>query len=85
MQAFEATNRYFHEAADLLDLSDNMRAFLINPMRELKVEVTIKLDSGRSGTSSGIASSTTTSAGRSRGGCATTPKSTWTMPGAWPA
>lgn len=49
MQAFEATNRYFHEAADLLDLSDNMRAFLINPMRELKVEVTIKLDSGEIG------------------------------------
>ena len=49
MQAFEATNHYFDQAAALLDLSDNMRTLMITPDRELRVEVTIELDSGRIG------------------------------------
>ena len=49
MQAFEATNRYFDEAAALMDLTANMRTMMINPDRELRVEVVIEMDSGEIG------------------------------------
>lgn len=49
MQAFEATNFYFDQAASLLDLTDNMRTLMITPDRELRVEVAIELDSGQIG------------------------------------
>lgn len=49
MQAFEATNHYFDQAATLLDLSDNMRTLMITPDRELRVEVAIEMDSGEIG------------------------------------
>jgi glutamate dehydrogenase (NAD(P)+) len=46
MSAFESTNHYFHQAADLLNLSPGLRTFLCTPQRELRVEVTIRLDNG---------------------------------------
>jgi glutamate dehydrogenase (NAD(P)+) len=49
MQAFEATNHYFDQAARLLDLSDNVRTLLITPDREVRVEVVIEMDSGKLG------------------------------------
>jgi glutamate dehydrogenase (NAD(P)+) len=49
MQAFEATNRYFDEAARLMDLTGNMRTMMINADRELRVEVVIEMDSGEIG------------------------------------
>ncbi len=49
MQAFEATNFYFDQAASLMDLTGNMRTLLVTPERELKVEVTIEMDSGEIG------------------------------------
>jgi glutamate dehydrogenase (NAD(P)+) len=49
MQAFEATNLYFDQAATLLDLTDNMRTMMITPDRELRVEVAIEMDSGQIG------------------------------------
>ncbi|MGE3817921.1 MAG: Glu/Leu/Phe/Val dehydrogenase [Isosphaeraceae bacterium] len=49
MQAFEATNYYFDQAASLMDLTDNMRTLLITPERELRVEVAIEMDSGEIG------------------------------------
>ncbi len=49
MKAFEATNHYFDKAASLLDLSDNMRTLMITPDRELRVEVSIEMDSGQIG------------------------------------
>lgn len=49
MHASEATDYYFDRAADLLDLTDNMRTLLKTPERELKVEVAIKRDSGEIG------------------------------------
>ncbi|GAC1447821.1 MAG: Glu/Leu/Phe/Val dehydrogenase dimerization domain-containing protein [Isosphaeraceae bacterium] len=49
MQAFEATNHYFDQAASLMDLTDNMRTLMITPDRELRVEVTIEMDSGKIG------------------------------------
>ena len=50
MQAFEATNAYFDEAASRLDLSANMRRLMITPDRELRVQVAIEMDSGEIGT-----------------------------------
>jgi glutamate dehydrogenase (NAD(P)+) len=49
MQAFEATNFYFDQAASLMDLTDNMRTLMITPDRELRVEITIEMDSGQIG------------------------------------
>ena len=49
MQAFEATNFYFDQAAKLLDLTDNMRTLMITPERELRVEVAIEMDTGKIG------------------------------------
>jgi glutamate dehydrogenase (NAD(P)+) len=49
MQAFEATNYFFDQAASLLDLTDNMRTMMITPDRELRVEVAIEMDSGQIG------------------------------------
>lgn len=49
MQAFEATNYYFDQAAKLLDLTDNMRTLMMTPDRELRVEVSIEMDSGQIG------------------------------------
>ena len=49
MQAFEATNRYFDQAAALMDLTGNLRTLMITPERELRVEVAIELDSGEIG------------------------------------
>src|SRR3954463_13909334 len=49
MQAFEATNYYFDQAASLMDLTGNMRTLMITPDRELRVEVAIEMDSGQIG------------------------------------
>src|SRR3954453_1727923 len=49
MQAFEATNIYFDQAARLLDLTGNMRTLMITPDRELRVEVSIEMDNGEIG------------------------------------
>jgi glutamate dehydrogenase (NAD(P)+) len=49
MQAFEATNFYFDQAAALMDLTDNMRTLMITADRELRVEVAVEMDSGQIG------------------------------------
>ncbi len=46
MSAFEATSRYFNEAADLLDLTDNMRKLLLTPKREVQVQIPVEMDNG---------------------------------------
>jgi glutamate dehydrogenase (NAD(P)+) len=47
MKAFEATAKYFNEAADQLDLSAEMRTLLLTSMREVRVEVPVEMDDGR--------------------------------------
>jgi glutamate dehydrogenase (NAD(P)+) len=44
MKAYEATKLYFNRAADLLDLSDNMRRLLLIPKREVQVQIPVELD-----------------------------------------
>ncbi len=46
LHAFEATSLYFNEAADQLDLTDNMRTLLITPKREVRVQIPVEMDSG---------------------------------------
>ena len=46
MSSYEATKKYFNEAADQLGLSEEVRTLLITPMREVRVEVPIELDNG---------------------------------------
>jgi ABC-type uncharacterized transport system substrate-binding protein len=46
MRAFEATQHYFHQAADQLQMPDWMRKLLITPKREVSVQVAFERDNG---------------------------------------
>jgi glutamate dehydrogenase (NAD(P)+) len=46
LNSFEATNHYFRRAAKIMDLGDRVQTLLVNPDREVKVEVAIELDNG---------------------------------------
>ena len=46
LRAHEAVNQYFTEAANLLDLSEELRAILTTPYREITVQVPVRLDDG---------------------------------------
>jgi len=46
MTPSEATAKYFHRAADLLQLDAQQRLFLLTPFREIKVECNILRDDG---------------------------------------
>lgn len=46
MTAFDATQLYFHEAADYLDLPANIRENLLTPHREVRVQIPVEMDSG---------------------------------------
>src|SRR5436190_4587240 len=46
MRPSEATNKYFHRAADQLGLADSFRTYLITPRRELQVQVPVEMDNG---------------------------------------
>lgn len=46
MNELQSTYAYFHRAADLLDLSDNVRQLLMTPKREVQVQVPIERDNG---------------------------------------
>jgi glutamate dehydrogenase (NAD(P)+) len=47
MTPFEAATYFFHQAADRLDLEDDMRAVLASSYRELAVQIPVVGDSGR--------------------------------------
>jgi len=46
MKPSESTSRYFHRAADLLGLKDDLRTGLLTPYREIKVECNLRRDDG---------------------------------------
>jgi glutamate dehydrogenase (NAD(P)+) len=46
MRAFEASQLYFDRAADLMDLTDNMRRLLLVPKREVQVQIAVEMDHG---------------------------------------
>jgi glutamate dehydrogenase (NAD(P)+) len=47
MTPFEAATYFFHQAADSLNLADEMRAVLATSYRELAVQIPVKMDDGR--------------------------------------
>ena len=50
MNAPTKSEIYFHTAADHLNLSDRMRTLLLTPVRDVKVQLAIRLDNGEIGT-----------------------------------
>ena len=50
MKSFDATKHYFSMAADILELTPNMRQLLAIPRREVQVQVALELDDGQIGT-----------------------------------
>ena len=46
LKSFEATNLFFNQAADYLEMSAGMREHLLTPTRELQVEIPVELDDG---------------------------------------
>ena len=50
MSARNKSEVYFHTAADHLKISDRMRALMLTPERDVKVQLAIRLDSGEIGT-----------------------------------
>jgi glutamate dehydrogenase (NAD(P)+) len=46
MKSFEAVKLYFDHAADQLDLKLSLRKMLIQPKREVQVEINVEMDSG---------------------------------------
>jgi glutamate dehydrogenase (NAD(P)+) len=50
MSAFDEVNHYFRTAARVMDISAHVEKMLITPFREVKVDVSITLDSGELGT-----------------------------------
>ncbi len=46
LSAFQAVNRYFGEAAAIIDLDEDMHSVLTSTYREISVEVPVRLDSG---------------------------------------
>jgi glutamate dehydrogenase (NAD(P)+) len=45
-EAFDAVSLYFHQAADQLELNDNMRTLLMTPKREVRVQIPLEMDTG---------------------------------------
>src|SRR3954468_17954743 len=46
LTAFQAINRYFEEAAHIVDLDDEMHSILTSTYREIAVQVPVRLDNG---------------------------------------
>ncbi|MCC9600891.1 glutamate dehydrogenase [Stieleria sp. JC731] len=46
MKAFDATRRFFHRAADHLDIDSAVREAMLMPQREVQVQVSIERDDG---------------------------------------
>ena len=46
LTAFQAVNRYFEEAAQIIDLDEEMHSILTSTYREIAVQVPVRLDNG---------------------------------------
>jgi glutamate dehydrogenase (NAD(P)+) len=66
--SFEDVNRYFDHAASLLGMSQEIRTQLMTPHREVRVECTIRMDSGTIGTFTGYRVQHDNSRGPFKGG-----------------
>jgi glutamate dehydrogenase (NAD(P)+) len=68
MHAAEATNYYFRKAARIMDVGERIETLLATPLREVKVQVSIELDSGEIGTFIGYRIQHDNSRGPMKGG-----------------
>ncbi len=68
MRAFEATRRYFHAAAEHLDLSPQAREAMLMASREVRVQVSIERDDGSLATFVGFRVQHDNSRGPMKGG-----------------
>jgi glutamate dehydrogenase (NAD(P)+) len=68
MHAAEATNYYFRKAARIMDVGERIETLLSTPLREVKVQVSIELDSGEIGTFIGYRIQHDNSRGPMKGG-----------------
>lgn len=46
MRSSEATKQYFQRAADELELAESLRTYLIQPRREVQVQIPVEMDNG---------------------------------------
>lgn len=67
-KAFDDHQLYFNRAADLLQLSPNMRLLLLTPKRQLKVQVAVQMDNGEVATFIGYRIQHDNSRGPMKGG-----------------
>jgi len=68
MRAFEATQHYFHQAADQLQMPDWTRKLLVTPKREVSVQVAFERDNGNMDTLVGYRVQHDNSRGPMKGG-----------------
>jgi glutamate dehydrogenase (NAD(P)+) len=47
MRSFEAVNLYFRRAADQLELADHLRKLLVTAVREVQVQIPVRMDNGK--------------------------------------
>jgi glutamate dehydrogenase (NAD(P)+) len=66
--SFEDVNRYFDHAASILGIPQEIRTQLVTPHREVRVECTIRMDSGTIGTFTGYRVQHDNSRGPFKGG-----------------
>src|SRR6478672_10055550 len=68
MNAAEGANHYFRRAARIMDVGSRIETLLATPLREVKVQVSIELDSGEIGTFLGYRVQHDNSRGPMKGG-----------------
>jgi glutamate dehydrogenase (NAD(P)+) len=68
MNAAEASNYYFKKAARIMDVGERIETLLATPLREVKVQVSIELDSGEIRTFTGYRVQHDNSRGPMKGG-----------------
>lgn len=68
MNAYEAACHYFDNAADQMDLSQNIRKLMLTPEREVKVQVALQMDNGEVATFVGFRMQHDSARGPMKGG-----------------
>jgi len=68
MSTVDATNYYFRKAARIMDVGERIETLLATPLREVKVQVSIELDSGEIRTFTGYRIQHDNSRGPMKGG-----------------
>jgi glutamate dehydrogenase (NAD(P)+) len=66
--SFEETNYYFRKAAEVMDLSDRIQKLLLNPYREIIVNIPLEMDNGEIQTFTGFRIQHSNARGPMKGG-----------------